>query len=320
MLGGVPGAILISDEVETRWGADLERIAPERPRVVLRGESVEGDAAEVEIAFFSGDVFPDRTRALAGALREARELRWFHSFSAGIDHPWFQRMLERGVRLTTSSGAMAAPIAHTVMLYVLALSRDLRGWIRDQEAARWNERDVQDLEGRCLGVVGLGPIGLEVARLGAAFGMRVIGLRRTPRGDEPCETWPLTRLDELLPLVDHLVLALPLTDETHHLLDARRLALLRPSACLVNIARGALVDEAALVRALEKRELAGAGLDVFEVEPLPAESPLWRMPNVIVTPHSSGTNPGNRRCAAAIFLDNLARYQRGEALRNEVTR
>jgi phosphoglycerate dehydrogenase-like enzyme len=228
-------------------------------------------------------------------------------------------MLERGVRISTSSGAMARPIAHTVMLYLLALSRDLRGWIRDQEAARWNEREVEDLEGRCLGVVGLGPIGLEVARLGAAFGMRVIGLRRTPRGDEPCETWPLERLDEVLPRVDFLVLALPLSDDTHHLLDARRLALLRPSACLVNIGRGALVDETALVRALEKRELAGAGLDVFEVEPLPAESPLWRLPNVIVTPHSSGTSPGNRARAAAIFLENLARYESGQPLRNEVT-
>jgi len=315
----VADGILISDDVEKRWGGDLQRIAPERPRAVLRGESVEGDAAEVEIAFFSGDVFPDRTRALARALGEAHGLRWFHSFSAGIDHPWFQHMLERGVRITTSSGAMARPIAHTVMLYVLALSRDLRGWVRDQEAARWHEREVEDVEGRCLVVVGLGPIGLEVARLGAAFGMRVIGLRRAPRGDEPCETWPLARLDELLPRADYLVLALPLSEETHHLLDGRRLALLRPSACVVNIGRGALVDEAALVRALEKRELAGAGLDVFEVEPLPAESPLWRLPNVIVTPHSSGANPGNRTRAAAIFLDNLARYQRGEPLRNEVT-
>ena len=169
-----------------------------------------------------------------------------------------------------------------------------------------------------LGVVGLGPIGLEVARLGVALRMRTIGVRRTPRGDEPCETWPMARLDELLAQADALVLAVPLGDDTRHLLDARRLALLKRGAWLVNVGRGALVDEAALVAALQSGHLGGAGLDVFETEPLPPESPLWSMPNVIVTPHNSGDAPGNLDRAAAIFLDNLARYGRGEPLRNEV--
>jgi phosphoglycerate dehydrogenase-like enzyme len=148
--------------------------------------------------------------------------------------------------------------------------------------------------------------------------MRAIGVRRTPRGDEPCETWPLGRLDELLALADAVVLALPLADETRHLLDARRLALMKRGAWLVNVGRGALVDEPALVEALRNGRLGGAGLDVFEVEPLPPESPLWSLPNVLVTPHNSGDAPGNLERASEIFLDNLARFVRGEPLRNEV--
>jgi len=314
----MPGAILVSEWIETRFGDALRAAAPGRALAVLRGEVLDGDPAQVEAAFFSGDLFPDGARPLARALHQAPGLRWLHTFAAGVDHPFFQRLLARGVRVTTSSGAAAVPIAHTVMLYLLALSRDLPGWGRDQAARRWNPRDVEDLQGRRLAVLGLGPIGLEVARLGLAFRMDVVGVRRTPRGDEPCETWPLARLDELLPTAGWLVLALPLADETRHLLDARRLALLPRGARVVNVGRGALVDEAALARALDAGHVAGAGLDVFEVEPLPSESPLWAHPRVIVTPHASGSNPGNSLRAAEMFVENLGRFARGEPLRNEV--
>jgi phosphoglycerate dehydrogenase-like enzyme len=285
---------------------------------VLRGEALDGDPARVEVAFFSGDLFPERTRALARALHQAPALRWFHSFAAGVDHPWFQGLIARGVRLTTSSGASAVPIAQTVMLYVLALSRDLPAWQREQAARRWSPRPIEDVSGQLVGVLGLGPIGLEVARLAGAFGMRAVGFRRTPRGDEPCPAHRLSELDRWLPELDWLVLALPLGDETRHVLDARRIALLPPRARVINVGRGALVDEAALAAALAAGRLAGAALDVFEVEPLPQESPLWGLPNVIVTPHSSGTNPGNQLRAAGIFVENLARYVAGQPLRNEV--
>jgi phosphoglycerate dehydrogenase-like enzyme len=310
-------AILVSGAVEARFGEALRRAAPGRRLAVLRGEALEGDAAGIEAAFFSQDVFAAGARPFARVLHQAPRLRWLHVFAAGVDHPWFQTLLARGVRITTSSGAAAVPIAHTVLLYLLALSRDLPGWLRDQAARRWNERDVEDLQGQLLAVAGLGPIGLEVARLGATLGMRVVGFRRTPRGDEPCETQPLEALDAWLPRVDWLVLALPLAEGTRHLLDARRLALLPSTARVVNVGRGALIDEPALVRALAEGRLAGAGLDVFEVEPLPPESPLWALPQVIVTPHRAGTNPGNAWRAAEIFVENLGRFVRGEPLRNE---
>jgi phosphoglycerate dehydrogenase-like enzyme len=166
----------------------------------------------------------------------------------------------------------------------------------------------------------MGPIGLEAARLCAEFGMRPIGMRRTVQGDEPCETWTFARLDELLSTVDDLVLALPLTPDTNGLIGARELALLRPGARLVNVGRGELIDEDALVDALRRGHLAGAALDVFVTEPLPAEHPLWDLPNVIVTPHIAGATPLADDRAAAIFVDNLGRYLRGEPLRNEVFR
>lgn len=314
------GSILVSDFVETHHGADLAAAAPSMPRAVLRaGGGLAGDESDIEIAYFSGDLFPDRAAEFWRPVLRLEKLRWIHSYSAGVDHWVFQKMLEKGVRLTTSSGASAVPIAHTVMLYLLALSRDLRRFLEAQARHAWEPRSIQDLSGRILGVVGLGPIGLEVAKLGNAFGMRVIGMRREARGDEPCETWPLSRLDELLASVDDLVLALPLTAETRHLIDARALARLKPTSRVINVGRGELIEEGALAAALAEGRLAGAGLDVFELEPLPPESPLWDLRNTIVTPHSAGTNPGNDERATALFLDNLRRWQRGTALLNEVS-
>ena len=313
------GAILISDQVEERYGPRIGAVAPLAPRVVVRAGEAPGDVDAVEIAYFSGDVFPERVREFALALRDAKRLRWLHTFSAGVDHPWFQALRQQGIRLTTSSGAHAVPIAQTVALYLLALTRGLPAWLDAQRRRAWERHPVRDLQGLVLGVVGLGPIGLEVARLGAALRMRVVGMRRRPRGDEPCETWPLARLDELLAMADALVLALPLADETRHLLDRSRLARMKRGALLVNVGRGALVDEKGLADALASGQLGGAGLDVFEVEPLPPENPLWSMPNAILTPHSSGDTPGNLERASEIFLDNLDRFGRGEPLRNEVS-
>jgi phosphoglycerate dehydrogenase-like enzyme len=311
------GSILISDEVEGRRSAALEAAAPGAPLCILRASGPSSDPALVEIAFFSGDLFPERIRDFALTLAKAQGLRWLHTFSAGVDHPWFRNLKERGVRITTSSGAAAVPIAHTVILYLLALSRNFPVWLEAQRRRIWEPHDVQDLQGLLLGVIGLGPIGLEVARLGLALGMRVVGLRRRPRGDEPCETWPLSRLLELLPRADAVVLALPLTDTTRRILDASAIAAMKPGAWLVNVGRGELVDEAALITALEKGALHGAGLDVFEKEPLPPESPLWSLPGVLVTPHAAGRTPSNYARAEVLFLENLRRYFRGEALANE---
>lgn len=310
--------MLISEAVERHYGAVLADAAPGAERIVLSSEGLPKGLEAVEVVYFSGDLFPDSMRSFLHALKQVPDVRWLHSFSAGVDNVFFERLLERGARLTTSSGAMAVPIAQTVMLYLLALTRDLPGWLGDQARHRWNPRDIGDLQGLTLGVVGLGPIGLEVVRLASAFRMRVIGVRRRPSGDEPCETRALDDLPELLGEFDALVLAIPLSEETRRLIDREALAALKPGCLIVNIGRGELIDEPALVAALESGHVGGAGLDVFAAEPLPEESPLWRMSNVIVTPHSSGTTPGNFHRASEIFVDNVQRYIRGEPMRNEV--
>ncbi len=312
------GTIFVSDYVAERWGERLDSIAEATPRVVLGKSGLQGDATTIEVAFFSQDIYPDRSKDFFYALLEVDGLRWLHSFSAGVDHPIFQAFLDKGVRLTTSSGAAAQPIAHTVLLYILHHSRNMDAWLDAQRQHQWAPHDVTELAGRTLAVIGLGPIGLEVARLGRAFDMHVIGLRRQPRGDEPCETWPLERLAELLTTADYVLLALPLTAETRGLLDRPMLARMKRGAFLVNVARGGMVDEAALAEMLESGHLSGAALDVFDEEPLPADSLLWDTPGLIVTPHSSGECPGIGERAAEMFFENLGRYRRGDPLISEV--
>ena len=263
------------------------------------------------------DVWRDgRGPSFMRVLLSAPNAKWLHMFAAGLDDPVFGLLRERGVVVTHSAGSSATPIAHTVMMQVLALCRNGRRWALAQSRHEWDRAEVLDVEGRTMGVIGLGGIGTEVARLAAHFGMRVVALRRNPTGDEPCETWPAARLHDLLAIVDDLVLSAPLTDETRGMIGPTEFALLRDGAHLVNVGRGELVDEAALTDALRSGRLGGAALDVFATEPLPDDSPLWDMPNVLVTPHSAGTSPLASDRAAEIFLDNLGRWVRGDTLRN----
>ena len=165
-----------------------------------------------------------------------------------------------------------------------------------------------------LGVVGLGAIGSETARLAQAFGMQVIGLRRTPTGDEPCPTWTNDRLHELLGWADAVAVTAPLTAETRGMFDAAAFAAMRRGAWFVNVGRGEIVDEPALIQALLDEHLGGAGLDVFVTEPLPTDSPLWRFPNVIITPHSSGITDRTSRRSVDMFIENFRRFTAGEEL------
>jgi phosphoglycerate dehydrogenase-like enzyme len=282
---------------------------------------VDGDAEvdpeAIDVACLSGDAWPGLIAPFMSAAVAARNLRWFHSFSAGVDHPVFTSFVRRGVVLTNSPGASARPIAHSAMMLLLALSRDLPGWVRAQDARAWQQHSFDDIDGTVLGVVGMGPIGLEIGRAAQALGIEVIGCRRSPGPDDP---WPtFASVADVAPRVDWLVLAAPLTDETRHMVNAGVLASMRPTARLINVGRGDLVDEDALVDALRDGVIAGAALDVFATEPLPREHPLWTMPHVIVTPHSSGRSSGSDRRAMTIFLDNLAHFEAGRPLTHQVT-
>jgi len=256
-------------------------------------------------------------------VRRAERLRWIHSTAAGVDQLLFPELLQREVLLTSSSGIHAEPLSEHVLGVLLMLSRRLHIAVRQQLARRWDRRTVlgDELGGKTLGILGLGAIGRAIAERARVFGMRVIGTRRSGAPVPHVEqVFPPEGLDEVLRRSDVLVVVLPLTPATRGLIGARELALLPPGAFLINVGRGAIVQEAALVDALRAGRLAGAALDVFEQEPLPPESPLWDLPQVIITPHVSGTTPRYYDRAIPLFCENLRRFLRGDPLLNVVDR
>lgn len=314
-------ALFCTDTVLDSYGDRIAAIAPDLEVIALRpGQDVpEDDIERITIAFFSDDAWPERAGPFFKVALGASNLQWFHSMSAGVDSPVFATFLERGARLTTSSGASAPPIAGTVMLYLLALSRDLPGWLRSQSAHEWSPAPFRELDGQRVVVVGYGPIGQEVVRLATALRMNPVIVRRAARGDEPCPVRPLSDLAAAVSDADAVVVALPLAPETRGVVTAEVIAAMPPECVFVNVGRGELVDRAALIDALATGRLGGAGLDVFDPEPLPPDDALWDLPNVIISPHNSGSSDGTTKRVAEIFLDNLGRFVRNEPLRNEVT-
>ncbi len=281
---------------------------------------------EIEVACFTGnfDADPAFTRRFLGSALHAPNLRWMHLPNAGMDHPVFGRLREQGVRLTTSSGAAAEPIAQTAIGGLLALARGLPRWWAAQRRHEWAPHHgaprPRDLRGQTLVVVGVGAIGNHVARLARALGLHVIGVRRGPRtpDDHVDEMHPPSALPDLLPRADWLVVACPLTEATRGVIDAAALGRLPAGAHVINVARGQIINEPALIAELRSGRLAGAYLDVFAAEPLPADSPLWDLPNVILSPHDSAASAGNAARVTEIFLRNLEHWGRGEPLENEV--
>ena len=325
-------ALLLSHRCNVAYGSDLAAFAA-RQKFALELLALPADrearlaetaCARVTIAFFSSDIFPDFSRQFFSAARKAGNLEWLHVFNTGIDHPIYAEMLTRGVRLTTSSGSTAQPIAQTAIAALLMLARNFPRWIAAQRKHAWDpmrEPDLpRDLAGQTVLILGLGRIGREIARIARVLGLYVIGFRRGARApDDPVdELHPPAHLSELLPKAQWLVIACPLTPATRGLVDASLLAKLPAGARVINVARGEIVEESALVAALQSKHLAGAYLDVFEKEPLPPDSPLWDMENVLLSPHNSSAAAGNDARIYAIFLENLRRWMRGAPLLNEV--
>ena len=323
--------LLVSHRFNARSGQDIlaaaQRDGVELELLVLPSDPEaridDAAAARAEAAYFSGDVFPAHSKQFFSATRKAPQLKWLHVFNAGVDHPVFASILERGVRLTTSSGSTAEPIAQTAIAGILYLARNFPRWLAGQRSRSWSQMRPpdfpRDLRGQVMVVVGMGKIGTEIARLARVLGLHVVGVRRSAAKTEHVDEMRTpAELAALLPSCDWLVIACPLTDETRGMVDASLLARLRPGARFINIGRGEIVDEPALIAALESGQLGGAYLDVFAQEPLPADSPLWSLPNVLVTPHNSAASAGNEARVNAIFLDNLKRWQQSQPLVNEV--
>jgi D-2-hydroxyacid dehydrogenase (NADP+) len=261
------------------------------------------------------------------AVDRATHLRWLHCSGHAVGHFPLADLAARGVIVTNSRGIQAVPIAEHAMACLLALARRLPVTLRDQEERAWRPNDLTGeaspwlLQGRTIGVIGVGSLGEAIAVRASAFGMRVIGMRRNPARGNPSGfdevVGPMDR-NRLLAPSDVVVIAAPLTHETHRLLDAGAINAMKPGAIVINVARGQLIDEDALADALESGRLGGAALDVFVTEPLPSTSRFWSLPNVIVTPHNSGFRTGHFDAVIDLFADNLKRFERRAELLNRV--
>ncbi|HEX2193551.1 MAG TPA: D-2-hydroxyacid dehydrogenase [Candidatus Limnocylindria bacterium] len=254
-------------------------------------------------------------------VSHAPRLEWIHSFSAGIDRVATPAIRARGLTVTNARGVFSRPIAEYVLMWCLALARRLPQLMELQRERTWQPLPGRELGSLTVGIVGFGSIGSEIARLLEPFETRVIATRRRPeRGGAPANVELLghDRLDNLLERSDVVVVAAPLTDETAGMVGAEQLQRMREGGWLINIARGRLLDETALRRALEAGWIAGAVLDVFNEEPLPPDSPLYGTPNLYLTPHTSWSSDRVVDRSLELFVDNLRRFARGEPLENVV--
>jgi phosphoglycerate dehydrogenase-like enzyme len=300
-------------------------------RFVVPGEETESDGryriAEAEPSkpeLAEADVIVGWQVSLE-QLDHTQRLRWFHAGSAGVEHLELAALRERGVILTNSRGVSAPNMAEHAIGMMVALARRFPRLMREQAGHAWRDedthREVRELSGETVLIIGTGEIGSQLATRAAAFGMRVEGLRRRANADRPPHfdrIWTTADLHEALSGADHVVVTLPVTSETRDLLDARAFAACKPGALIYNIGRGAVIDTSALVAALQAGQLGGAGLDVTEPEPLPADSPLWDLENVLITAHTSGASPRYWERQEALMSDNIARYREGRPLRNLV--
>lgn len=304
----------------------------EAGRAQLAGAHPQATVRFVATAEEFAAALPEADGALAylpltpSLLATAPRLRWFQSMYAGVDRFWGPEVAQSPVVFTSTKGPMVIAMAEHVIALLLALTRRLPAAIRQQEVPLWRqdfpEGDPVDLHGKTLFVLGTGGVGGEVARIGKlAFGMRTIGLARATASHPFIDRFvERTQLHETLALADVVALAMPITPTTARIIDAAALAAMKPTAYLVNVSRGKLVDEDALAATLAAGRIAGAGLDVFSVEPLPTDHALWRAPRLIITPHVSQQSDRKVERNVAFWAENIRRFAEGEPLQGLVNK
>jgi phosphoglycerate dehydrogenase-like enzyme len=301
------------------WPGYYDPPAGSRPDEESEEEATKALAATLAVTevVFTNPIIP------SDIADRSPNLRWLQLTSAGVDRLLDSPLVRSGVTVTTASGIHAVTISEYVLGAMLTFAKGFTHAVRSQQQSQWSPYGPQELEGQTVGIVGMGAIGSHVAELSHAFGMRVLAIRRsvdqrTPGEGPVDELLPTSDLPYLLGESDYVVLAMPLTPESTRLIGEAELRAMKPSAVLVNIARGAVIDEPVLIRAMKERWIAGAALDVFEKEPLPSDSELWGLENVLLTPHISGGTPRYMERAVDLFCENLRRYLAGETLRNVV--
>lgn len=306
--------ILASFDLPEQYVKQIQRVSPNVTVIREWDDDALLDAIKDVEALFAGKINQKM-------IQTAKKLRWIHSWGAGVDRFLaIPEVADGSIIITNSSGVHPIPISEHVISIMLAFTRKLREVFMSQNNKNWATVDltgtesgrlhISELNGKTVGIIGLGNIGNEIARKAKCFGMTVLATRKKKTHKPPFvdELLPHYDLQTLLQRSDFVVISLPLTPETKDMIGKKELETMKKTAYLINIARGKIIDQKALITALKKKQIAGAGLDVFEVEPLPYDSELWNMKNVIVTPHIAGETIHYWQRAVPIFCENLKRY------------
>ena len=320
---------LVSQEFIAQFGDAIKAADKSVTFITLPAESgarlSQAQCDSVNCLFLDRDIRIDQQRyaAYSDALLKMNNLKWAHYTSSGIGQQLHVAELNaKGVITTSSTGSNAEPVAQTGITGLLMLARGFGSHIHNQGKRQWQPiRGAalpRDLRGQTLLLIGVGAIGKKVAGYAQTFGLNVIGVRRSPRetDDTVNELHAPSQLPEIYPRADWIMLCCPLTKDTENLINADAFKRMKKGACLINIARGEVVDEAAMLAALRSGQLGGAALDAHIQEPLPADSPLWAMPNVIISPHNASASTGNEPRCAEMFIANFGHWVRGEAMFN----
>lgn len=285
-------------------------------------ETLERHGPEAEVILYSG--LTGRAAPFAEVWQFAKQVRWVHSLSAGVEKLLIPEFIESPVPLTNARGVFKRSLAEFAVLGMLYFYKRVRRLVDNQREHKWDDFLVDWLRGKIMGVVGYGEIGRECAMLAKALGVKIYATRRKPElsAQDPIldRIFPSTQLHEMLKEVDVVLAAAPLTPETKHMLGAPEFDVMKRSAIVMNVGRGPVIDEAALVQALQEKKIAAAALDVFEEEPLPADHPFWDMENVLISPHCTDRtrDPDWLDLSMQCFVDNFHRYVKGEELLNVV--
>jgi phosphoglycerate dehydrogenase-like enzyme len=279
-------------------------------------------ARTADVILYSG--LTGKSVSFPDVFAAAGQLKWVHSLSAGVEKLMFPALVDSPVPLTNARGVFKRSLAEFAILGILYFTKRVRRLVDNQRAARWDNFSTEFINNKVMGIVGYGEIGRECALLAKPLGVKIHALRRNPErsaADQLLDRiFPAGKLHEMLGEIDILLAAAPLTPETHHLISDEAFQAMKPSAMVINVGRGPVIHEAALIRALQAKQIAGAALDVFEEEPLPADSPLWAMENVLISPHCTDrtVNPDWLDLSMQCFVENFWRFVKGQPLENVV--
>jgi D-2-hydroxyacid dehydrogenase (NADP+) len=326
-----PLTLLLSAFALRTWGPRIEASAPALSFVTAEDALAADGPTAVDIAFMTREVtgrsskdnMSPELKGFEAVMRKSPGLRWLQIHPAGAERPIYRELRGRGVKVTTASGATAVTVSHSVLGALIAINRRFPLLADAQRRHAWEprlgERSPRDLKGQTAVIVGMGPIGRNIATLLKTLGMATVGVRRTNEPVAPCDrTIAYDQLHDVLPRADVLVLCCPASPVTRGIANARTFAAMPMGSLFINVSRGEIAVEKDVIEALQSGRLAGAYLDVFEREPLDAVSPLWDMPNVLISPHTASHSLGQNEAIFEIFLDNLARFREGRKLRNDV--